>query len=248
MERPSPQLRPLFHKIFRVAEKGVTSAKCQKADRHIDQKDPPPLVLVSQPATERRTDDRREQGRQAEQRHRHALLFSRESIQENGLTAGLQTATRQALDDAEQDELTETTGHSTQSGTERKNSDRYEEVIAAAEMRAQPPGDRQDDGVGGKVAGENPFAVIDRCRQTARDIAQRHHRDGGVENLHESRYHNDRGHQPWVRRCGSSCGRKSRVRHLSEPTELWGGRTVGEEGLYACRYFPASGPVSGLFK
>ena len=88
-------------------------------------------------------------------------------------------------------------------------------------MRAQPPGDRQDDGVSGEVAGENPFAVIDRRRQTAGDITQRHHRDGGVEHLHERRYHDDGGHQPWVRRCRSSCGRKRRVRHLSGPTELW---------------------------
>src|SRR4029077_499545 len=103
------------------------SGKGQETYRHIDQKDPSPLVLIRQPATQGRTDNRREQGRQAEQRHRDALLFSREGIQEYGLTAGLQSATRQALDDAEQDELTETAGHSTQSGTESKNGDRYEE-------------------------------------------------------------------------------------------------------------------------
>ena len=204
MERPPPQLRTLFHKIFRVAEKGVTSGKRQKTDRHIDQKDPPPLVLVRQPATQGRTDDRREQGRQAEQRHRHALLFPREGVEQNRLAAGLQTAACQTLDDAEQDQLTETAGHSAQSGTESKNGNRHQKVVAATKMRAQPPGDRQDDGVGGKVAGENPFAVIDRRRQTAGDIAQRHHRDGGVEHLHEGRHHDDGGHQPRVRRHGSS--------------------------------------------
>ena len=67
-------------------------------------------------------------------------------------------------------------------------------------MRAQPAGDRQDDGVGGKVAGENPFAVIDRGRQAAGDVAQRHHRDGGIEHLHERRHHDDGGHQPRVSR------------------------------------------------
>ena len=204
MERPPLQLRPLFHEIFRVAEKGVTSAKRQETDWHIDQKDPAPLILVRQPAAQGRTDDRRQQGRQAEQRHRHALLFSREGVQQNGLTAGLQTAPCQTLNDAEQDELTETAGHSTQCGTDRKNGNRHEEVVAATEMRAQPAGDRQDNGVGSKIAGENPFAVIDRRRQTAGDIAQRHHRDGGVEHLHESRHHDDGGHQPRVRRYGRS--------------------------------------------
>jgi hypothetical protein len=132
MEWPSPELRALFHEIFRIAEQGITSSKGQETDRHIDQKDPPPLVLVRQPAAERRTDDRREQGRQAEQRHRHALLFAREGVQQNGLTAWLQAAACQTLKDAEQDELTETAGHSTQSGTDRKNCNRHEEVIAAA--------------------------------------------------------------------------------------------------------------------
>ena len=231
MDRPSPQLPPLFHKIFRVAEKGVTSGKRQETDRHIDEKDPPPLILVRQPATERRTDDWRQQGRQAEQRHRHALLLAREGVEEYGLTAGLQTATCQTLNDAEQDQLTKTAGHPTQRGTERKNGNRYEEVVTATQMRAQPAGDRQDDGVGGKVAGENPFAVIDGRRQTASDVAKRHHRDGGVEHLHEGRHHDDGGHQPRVRRCGTSRGRKSRVRHLSGPTELLDGPMVGEEGL-----------------
>ena len=117
MERPSPQLRPLFHKIFRVAEKGVTSAKCHETDRHIDQKDPPPLVLVRQPAAQGRTDDWREQGCKAEQCHRHALLLARKGVKEYALTAGLQTTTCQTLNDAEQDQLTKTAGHSTQCGT-----------------------------------------------------------------------------------------------------------------------------------
>src|SRR5271154_1245763 len=130
MERWPLQLRPFFHKIFRVAEKCITSPECQETDRHVDEKDPPPFVLICQPATQGWTDDWRQQSRQAEQRHRHALLFWREGVQQNGLTAGLQTAACQTLNDAEQDELTETAGHSAQRGTKRKNSDRYEEVVA----------------------------------------------------------------------------------------------------------------------
>ena len=32
-------------------------------------------------------------------------------------------------------------------------------------MRGQPAGDRQDDGVSGKVAGDDPFAIVDCSRQ-----------------------------------------------------------------------------------
>ena len=41
----------------------------------------------------------------------------------------------------------------------------------------------------------------------------------------------DGGDQPRIRPRGSSGGRKSRVRHLSGPTELCDAPTVGEEGL-----------------
>ena len=105
-------------KILRVAKHGVAPGKRQKTDRHVDQKDPSPVVRVRYPAAEGRTDDRRDQRRQAEQRHRHALLFPREGVQQHPLAAGLQTAARQTLDDAEQDQLTETAGHSAQRGAE----------------------------------------------------------------------------------------------------------------------------------
>jgi hypothetical protein len=89
-------------------------------------------------------------------------------------------------------------------------------------MRAQPAGDRQDNGVGGKVAGENPLAIIDRSRQATRDIAQRHDRDRGVEHLHERRHNDDHGYQPWVPRHMGSGGRKRRDCHLFVLSGLWG--------------------------
>ena len=40
-------------------------------------------------------------------------------------------------------------------------------------MRRQPAGDRQDDGVSGKVAGDDPFAIVDRSRARRSDDAVR---------------------------------------------------------------------------
>ena len=94
------------------------------------------MFALRQPAAERRTYDWCQQGRQTEQCHRHALLLARKGVKEYALTAGLQTTTCQTLNDAEQDELTETAGHSTQSGTESKNRNRDDEVVAATKMRA----------------------------------------------------------------------------------------------------------------
>ena len=198
-ERLLAQLRALRDEIVRIAKQDVAGSKGQEADRDVDQEDPAPGILVGDPAAEGRADDRRHQGRQAEQRHRHALLFARKGVEQHALAGGLKTAAGQALDHAEQDQLIEAGGHPAQPRGEGEDGDRQQEVVAATEMGRQPAGDRQDDGVGGEVAGDNPFAVVDRRRQAAGDVAQRDDRDGGVEHLHEGGHHDDRGDEPGVR-------------------------------------------------
>ncbi len=81
MERLLPQLHSLGDKIIRVSELGITPGECQETDGHVDQKDPPPVVLVRYPAAQGRTDDWRDQGCHGKQRHRDALLFRREGVQ-----------------------------------------------------------------------------------------------------------------------------------------------------------------------
>jgi hypothetical protein len=89
-------------------------------------------------------------------------------------------------------------------------------------MRAQPAGDRQDNGVGGKIASENPLTVIDCSRQATDDIAQCHHRYSGVEDLHECRHDGDSGHQPGVSRRPGAGRRKRHDCHLFVFSGLWG--------------------------
>src|SRR5215469_3785732 len=113
MERLLPQLSALSDKIVRIAKQSIATGERQKTDGHIDQKDPAPL-RVRYPAAQGRADDWRNQGSKAKQGHRYALLFRRKSVEQHPLGAGLQTAARQALDHAEQDQLTETPGHPTQ--------------------------------------------------------------------------------------------------------------------------------------
>ena len=84
-------------------------------------------------------------------------------------------------------------------------------------MSAQPAGNRQDEGIGGKVAGDNPLGVIGGSRQASRDVAQRDQHDGGVEHLHERRHDDDRGDQPRTPRNLGSGGRKRRGCHFFAP-------------------------------
>ena len=92
--------------------------------------------------------------RKAEQRHRRALLLLREGVKQHALAAGLQTAAGQALEHAEYDQLAQAAGHAAQRRAEGEYGDRQQEVVATAEVRGQPAGDRQNDGIGGEVARE----------------------------------------------------------------------------------------------
>src|SRR6516225_6375702 len=145
MERLLPQLCTLGDEIIWVAKQGITSGECQETGRHVDPKDPAPRVGVRYPAAQRRTDYRRNQSSETEQGHRHALFFGRESVEQHPLTARLQTAARQTLNHAKQDQLTETTGEAAQQGAKGEYRDRRQKVVASTEMRAQPTRNRQND-------------------------------------------------------------------------------------------------------
>src|SRR5271170_3480969 len=95
-----------------ITQQRITAGKRQETDRHVDQKDPAPRVGVGYPAAQGWADDRRDQHREAKQRHRDALLFDRKRVEQYALAARLQTAARQPLHHTEQNELTEASGQS----------------------------------------------------------------------------------------------------------------------------------------
>ena len=115
-------------------------------------------------------------------------------------------------------------------------------------MSAQPAGNRQDEGVGGKVAGDDPLGVIGGSRQASRDVAQRDQRDGGVEHLHERGHDDYGGDQPRVPRNLGSGGRKRSGCHLFAPDGFAVEPPVCGSGTDVCKNFPASGPVGGFLK
>ena len=232
-ERSPPQLPALCREIVGVAKRDGARSQRQQPDRDVDPEHPPPGIVVGDPAAERRADHGRDQRGQAEQRHRHALPLDREGIQQHALARRLQAAAGKPLQHAEQDQLPEPRGHAAQPRGQGEHGDGQQEIVAAAKMRDQPAGDRQDDRVGGEIAGDHPFAVIDRRRQPARDVAQRHDRDRGVEHLHEGRHHDDGGDQPRVyRRAGRRARprrRRDRAAHCFAPET-----SAARPGLGAC--------------
>ena len=104
-ERLAPHLGALGLEVVGVAQHGVVDDQGEQAGRDVDEEDPFPGVVVGDVAAERRPEHRRDQGRDAEERLRRALLLGREGVDQHGLRDRLQPAAAQPLEDAEDDQL-----------------------------------------------------------------------------------------------------------------------------------------------
>jgi hypothetical protein len=61
-------------------------------------------------------------------------------------------------------------------------------------MCRDPAGDRQDDGIGGEIAGYDPLAIGNRRGKPGGDVAQGDIGDRGIQDFHEGgHYDGERG-------------------------------------------------------
>ena len=105
-----------------------------------------------------------------------------------------------------------------------------------AERRREPSREREDDGVGGQVTGDDPLAVVGRGREPPGDVAQGDVGDARVEDLHEGRHGDDQGQDP-------------RVDGASATRSRQGGRTRGSWSrlqVGVCAAASAAGRGPGL--
>ena len=139
-----------------------------------------------------------------------ALFLGGKRVQQHTLARGLESAAGQALEHAKEDQLRQAGGHAAEPRGEGEDGDRHQEVVAAAEVGREPAGDRQDEGVGGQVAGDDPLAVDHRRRQPAGNVAQRHVGHRRVQHLHERRDDHGDGDDPGIdRRAADRSGGKA---------------------------------------
>ena len=99
-------------------------------------------------------------------------------------------------------------------GADGEDGDREQEIVAPSQMRGEPAGDRQDDGVSGEITGNNPFAIGNGCGKPAGNVAQRHIGNRGIEHLHKSRHYHGERDEPRVEdsRAGGRKGCRERRR------------------------------------
>ena len=101
MEWLLPQLLALSDEIVRISKEEVTTDERQDPDGHVDQKAPAPIVGVRYPTAQGRTDDMGAISTAEPNIVMATPCLSRgKASSEYPLTAGLQTAARETLDDA----------------------------------------------------------------------------------------------------------------------------------------------------
>ncbi len=189
--------------VRRIVDEARHHHQREDADGNVEVEDPAPGVVVGDPAAEGGADDGRDDDAESVGGHRLAVFLLREGLQQDGLGEGLQTASGEPLQDAEDDELGETAGHAAEQGSNGESGDTGQQHSAASEVAGQPPGHGQDDGVGDQVGGDDPGAFFVGGAEISGDVRDGDIDDRGVQNLHECGEHHGDGHDPRIdRRAG----------------------------------------------
>ena len=170
----------------------------ENADGDVDVEDPAPGEVVGDPAAEGGPDGGGEDGDEAVEGKGLAALLGRKGVSHDGLSHGLEAAAAGSLKDAEEQKHGQREGRAAEEAGDGEDDDAEDEEVAASEDTGGPSTERENDGIGDKVAGENPGALIGAGAKRTGDVGQRDVGDGGVENLHKGRQGHGHGDQPWV--------------------------------------------------
>ena len=181
-----------------LAEIGREAGEGQDADRHVDVEDPAPVVGLGQPAAQGRAQDGADHDAHAPHRHRLAVLLLGIRIEQHGLRQRHQRGAEQALHQAEQHHLGQRAGEAAQHRGAGEARDGDLEQPLAAEPRLEEAGDGRGDGGGHDIGGQHPVDLVDRRRQRALHVGQRHVGDGRVQRLHDGGEHDARRQQDEV--------------------------------------------------
>ena len=151
---------PLFHQVGRVLDHAVAEHQGKNADRQVDEEDPVPVEVVSDPPSQRRSDGRRSHDGHAVKSEGLSSLLHRKRICQDGLFAGGQPAAAQALQNAGQNQNWQGGSKAAKQRADGKQGHaRHVETLAAKAGR-KPAGDGQNDGARHQVAGQDPGSFL----------------------------------------------------------------------------------------
>ena len=170
-----------------IADEHVGEQQGNDADGNIDEENPAPIEIVSDPSAERGTDGRSEHHGHAVNGKSHAALTRLESVRENCLFAGLQAAAADALQHAKNDQHAEIGRQAAEERADGEERDAGHVKTFAADELGEPTAHRENDGVGNQVGSEHPGALVLAGGKAAGDVRQGDVGDAGVQDFHERR-------------------------------------------------------------
>ncbi len=169
--------------------------RSEDAQRHVDQEDPFPAVVVGDPATEDRPADRRHHRDHRQQRQRLPAFLARIDRDQQRLRDRVHRAGHEALQRTRQHQHAHALRQAAQQRGDDEGQRGPDEQLAFAEAAAEPAGQRQRDGRADRERGDHPGRLLRAGPQVAGDGRQRNVGDGGVEHLHERRHRQAHGAQ-----------------------------------------------------
>ena len=185
--------------VLSVVHVGDGENRRDDAERNVDVEDPRPVVVVRDPAAERRAECRADHDADAEDRHAGSRFFGRERFVQRGLRRREQRPTANSLNYAPEDQPQQRVRRPAEEGREGEEKDRAREVALSAEVRRQPAGHRDDDDVGDDVRGRNPRDLVERRAQISHHVGDGDVYDRGVDQLEHRRHRDGGGNDVLVR-------------------------------------------------
>ena len=170
----------------------------EDSDRHVDEEDPVPGIVVGDVAAEGWADRGGKDDGHSVHGKAHSALLRRKGVGENRLLARTEAATTSTLQDAEKDQHRQGGGESAEQRTEGEEKDASHVKALAAKAITGPGRDGQDNGVGDQVAGQDPGGFILSGRKRPGDVRQSHVRNRSVQHLHEGGQSYGHRHGPWI--------------------------------------------------
>src|SRR5271166_5918053 len=146
----------VFADVMRVTHKGANHQHRKYAHRQVEIEDPAPGVVVGDIAAERGAENGREDDAEPKRRHRRAVPLGRKGLQQDSLGQRLQSATRETLQNAEEDEPIQAGSHPAEQRGQRETGDAGQKNSTAAEAVRQPARHWQDDGIRHQIGSDNP--------------------------------------------------------------------------------------------
>ena len=170
-----------------------------------------PGEIVAEIAAQRGADHRGHHHGDAIHGKTLAALLGREGRGEDRLRDRRHAASREALKDTEEKKGVEVPSEAAKHRTHREQGEADHEKPLAAKHHRDPAAGAKHDGIGHQIGRDHPGSLVGADREAARDVAQRHVGDGGVEHFHEGRDRHDGGDDPRVDPL-----------HLARPLALFG--------------------------